>query len=251
MADTIGKVNPFLYRGYYFDSDAGLYYLNSRYYDAQTGRFLNADNLDVLQAEDGLVIDINLFAYSENNCVNNMDSEGNYRLHIPSLGFYDSKRDIYYFDKNAFQKDLGYCDSYDALIWAAGASLDYNTTKFRYNGAWWRIEVWKGNYALNSMYGGEVGIYWKKGSSGGLYQCATTNCMDMGISFYYGNHFLFSNWGTTWWLTGYKKGYFNKRYLHIMATITFPTNDMKNAFINAAHHITIHANSWRRVTFLF
>ena len=43
-ADLIGKLNPFLYRGYYYDVETGLYYLNSRYYDAQTGRFLNADS---------------------------------------------------------------------------------------------------------------------------------------------------------------------------------------------------------------
>ena len=35
--------NPFLYRGYVYDSDSGLYYLQSRYYDPVTGRFLNAD----------------------------------------------------------------------------------------------------------------------------------------------------------------------------------------------------------------
>lgn len=36
--------NPFRYRGYYYDEESGLYYLNSRYYDPQTGRFINADS---------------------------------------------------------------------------------------------------------------------------------------------------------------------------------------------------------------
>lgn len=40
---TIGTDNPFRYRGYYYDNETGLYYLNSRYYDAETGRFINAD----------------------------------------------------------------------------------------------------------------------------------------------------------------------------------------------------------------
>ena len=35
--------NPFRYRGYYYDTETGLYYLNSRYYDPDTGRFINAD----------------------------------------------------------------------------------------------------------------------------------------------------------------------------------------------------------------
>ena len=43
LADSIGAVNPLRYRGYYYDSESGLYYLNSRYYDPETGRFLNAD----------------------------------------------------------------------------------------------------------------------------------------------------------------------------------------------------------------
>ena len=39
---TVGQANPFRYRGYYYDSETGYYYLNSRYYDPITGRFLNA-----------------------------------------------------------------------------------------------------------------------------------------------------------------------------------------------------------------
>ncbi|HEX3016256.1 MAG TPA: DNRLRE domain-containing protein [Caproicibacter sp.] len=72
-ADTIGKVNPFLYRGYYFDSETGLYYLNSRYYDSNTGRFLNADN-QITCGND--LTGMNLFAYCGNNPANRIDSTG-------------------------------------------------------------------------------------------------------------------------------------------------------------------------------
>ena len=41
----IANVNPFRYKGYYYDSEVGLYYLQSRYYDPYTGRFLNADGM--------------------------------------------------------------------------------------------------------------------------------------------------------------------------------------------------------------
>lgn len=78
LASTIVKVNPFLYRGYYYDAESGLYYLNSRYYDAQTGRFLNADSQ--INPSIGLV-GTNLFAYSLNNPVNMADSLG----HFPFL----------------------------------------------------------------------------------------------------------------------------------------------------------------------
>ena len=69
----IGQKNPFLYRGYYYDTETGLYYLNSRYYDPQTGRFINADTIG------GQVGDLNshdVFAYCENNPVSRMDSTG-------------------------------------------------------------------------------------------------------------------------------------------------------------------------------
>ena len=43
LAETLGKVQPFRYRGYVFDEETGLYYLRSRYYNAERCRFLNAD----------------------------------------------------------------------------------------------------------------------------------------------------------------------------------------------------------------
>ena len=43
-AATTATYNPFTYRGYYYDTELGLYYLNSRYYDSNTGRFINVDS---------------------------------------------------------------------------------------------------------------------------------------------------------------------------------------------------------------
>ena len=45
LVNTIGKINPFRYRGYYYDTETGFYYLQSRYYDPVVGRFLNADSV--------------------------------------------------------------------------------------------------------------------------------------------------------------------------------------------------------------
>ena len=47
MAATLGAVNPLRYRGYVYDSETGLYYLSSRYYNPVWGRFINADGLIV------------------------------------------------------------------------------------------------------------------------------------------------------------------------------------------------------------
>lgn len=41
----IGHRNPFRHRGYFYDRETGLYYLKSRYYDPQTGRFINMDSV--------------------------------------------------------------------------------------------------------------------------------------------------------------------------------------------------------------
>ncbi len=78
MASTIGKLNSFLYRGYYYDSENGLYYLNSRCYDAITGRMINADRLETLTASPTSTTDKNLFSYCDNDPVNRTDDEGGF-----------------------------------------------------------------------------------------------------------------------------------------------------------------------------
>ena len=74
-ATTIGRYNPFRYRGYYYDNETGLYYLNSRYYDPSSGRFLNAD---VYINGNGDIIGFNLFAYCGNNPVMGYDPDGTF-----------------------------------------------------------------------------------------------------------------------------------------------------------------------------
>ncbi|MCL2313512.1 MAG: RHS repeat-associated core domain-containing protein [Firmicutes bacterium] len=64
----IGNINPLRYRGYYYDNETQLYYLNTRYYDPNTCRFLNADE----DPESGN----NLFVYCLNNPVNYVDYDG-------------------------------------------------------------------------------------------------------------------------------------------------------------------------------
>ena len=73
-ASTGARYNPFRYRGYYYDDDTGLYYLNSRYYDPCIGRFINADS--VMSDVGNDIQGYNLFAYCFNNPVNMDDSIG-------------------------------------------------------------------------------------------------------------------------------------------------------------------------------
>ena len=67
---------PFRYRGYCYDSDIGLYYLQSRYYNPVWGRFINVDDTTILLSTVGETHNANLFAYCSNNPVNRVDYTG-------------------------------------------------------------------------------------------------------------------------------------------------------------------------------
>ena len=73
LADTLGTLNPLRYRSYVYDSETGYYYLQSRYYDPEIGRFINADNYPT--TGQGLLGN-NMFAYCGNNPVNRKDDGG-------------------------------------------------------------------------------------------------------------------------------------------------------------------------------
>lgn len=72
----IAVLCPFAYRGYNYDYTTGLYYLQSRYYNPEWGRFLNVDDTNILLATQGENLGANLFAYCNNNPVNKADYTG-------------------------------------------------------------------------------------------------------------------------------------------------------------------------------
>ena len=74
----LGK-NPFRYRCYYYDTETGFYYLNSRYYDPQIRRFISADSMVTNTGTD--VFGYNLYSYCNNSPLNKTDSDG----HFPKL----------------------------------------------------------------------------------------------------------------------------------------------------------------------
>ena len=77
----IGNRNPFRYRGYFYDVETGLYYLHTRYYDPEIGRFVTIDDLsyaddDLSYADPEIVHGLNLYAYCGNNPVMYTDPTG-------------------------------------------------------------------------------------------------------------------------------------------------------------------------------
>ena len=70
---TYATLNPLLYRGYVYDWEIHLYYLQSRYYNPEWGRFINGDGL--VSTGQGFIGN-NMFAYCDNSAVNTYDPRG-------------------------------------------------------------------------------------------------------------------------------------------------------------------------------
>lgn len=70
----IGVLNPFRYRGYFYDEETGLYFLKTRYYDPEIGRFITIDGIEYLDPE--TINGLNLYAYCGNNPVIGYDPDG-------------------------------------------------------------------------------------------------------------------------------------------------------------------------------
>jgi len=78
----LGNINPFRYRGYYYDIETGLYYLKTRYYDPEIGRFITIDDISYLAPD--TINGLNLYAYCGNNPIKYVDRLGN----MPIVGAY-------------------------------------------------------------------------------------------------------------------------------------------------------------------
>ena len=163
----------------YTYNETELYYLQSRYYDPEVGRFINCDDVRYIGATQ-TELSYNAFAYCENEPVGLSDGTGYsskkrslYTI-IPNpitgeygflyLGFYNTGNSfVDFFDKTwstrkwCIQKLLGYCDAYDNTAWALGCFIHCLKSEFYYNNKWWRIELWMGRYGIS--VGGEIGIY--------------------------------------------------------------------------------------------
>ena len=84
---ALGNANPFRYRSYYYDNETGFYYLGGRYYDAEVGRFINADTTDLLTVTPERLTDKNLYAYCDNNPVVRKDEDGQFWLSLAKVAF--------------------------------------------------------------------------------------------------------------------------------------------------------------------
>ena len=70
----MARFNTFIYKGYNYDVETGLYYCNSRYYSPELRRFISPDSIDYLDPES--INGLNLYAYCGNDPVNRFDPTG-------------------------------------------------------------------------------------------------------------------------------------------------------------------------------
>ena len=81
---SLGNENPFRYKGYYYDVETGLYWLSSRYYDPEIGRFISPDCVDYLDPTS--INGLNLYAYCNNDPVNFCDHSGHFAISALIIG---------------------------------------------------------------------------------------------------------------------------------------------------------------------
>ena len=89
------NTNPLTYRGYYCDHAIGMYYLQSRYMNPVVNRFFNADDPDIARESKDVPVGMNLFAYCNNDPVNNVDPTG--------YCFFNSSKTIWAHDNWEYQ----------------------------------------------------------------------------------------------------------------------------------------------------
>ena len=222
--------------------------MQSRYYDSNIGRFINADEAVILCDSQPIIVQYNLFIYAVNSPVTNIDLYGYKVISVLNgAGYYDTKNNIFYYGVNAPQRLFGYCAVYNMisklfmdLNWMV---VKFNDPNYKKNGKQWMIEFWKGYYLRiykwKTTIGCEIGIYYryKNSKPKGMYWCLKNNEYKMKMSLWSGNKFVLSMMGDTWWLTGFKPFKNNKtsvKKLDMHAEIFFKSVAMAKAFESAA-----------------
>lgn len=159
---AIGNLNPFRYRGYYYDSDIDLYYLQSRYYDPEVGRFINCDDVNYIGYSEWS-ISYNPFVYCENNPVNGSDPLGNsfierLKLIFSSIISYFNTNSVSVLSPTSYDWFESSITMGNALKEAAGAKKSTAIMVHSGNFAF----QWKNlrsKYVIIHTHGSSIGIY--------------------------------------------------------------------------------------------
>ena len=114
----LSRFNPFLYRSYIYDYETGLYYLQSRYYDPEIGRFLNADDPMLTIVDNGAIC--NPYAYCDNSPINKIDIMGYKSISISQKYHEDLISVLEQLIPNIYTEDL-----WEKTLWKIGTKKLY------------------------------------------------------------------------------------------------------------------------------
>ena len=149
MAATLGTLNPLTYRGYVYDHETGLYYLQSRYYNPVIKRFISADGQ--IAGVGGDVSGYDLYEYCFNNPVNMYDSTGNWPNWIKKVVKWVAKNVVKPIVKT-IQSALSNVDA----TYSTGINVSGTPSAFIFNAQVGLSIDTKGNIAVQSSAGGGV-----------------------------------------------------------------------------------------------
>ncbi|MDR2889305.1 MAG: DUF4474 domain-containing protein [Lachnospiraceae bacterium] len=159
---------------------------------------------------------------------------------IEPFGYcYNNCQDVFSSTIDAWQKDFGYIFLYDKIAPRINLVFDCEPIYFYYDEKTWLIELWKGQYGINS--GCEVGIYYadrivpRVNLKKTLFRAVPSDEMlPISINLIQGNDSIARLTKRHWWLTAFRMGSFKRpSKLAMNVSITFPTREMLDAFVHA------------------
>lgn len=159
---------------------------------------------------------------------------------ICPFGFsYSFRQDLFSSRLDAWQRDFGYCTLYDQVSPHIQLVFDCEPIYFDYEGRTWLIELWKGQYGINT--GAEIGVYHAetllvpREYSRTLFQAAEDReLLDLSMELWEEDELLFRNSRQHWWLTGFCMGHFSCPHdLTLKVSITFPDFEMMDSFLQS------------------
>ena len=154
------------------------------------------------------------------------------------LGFhFDLRTNTLYATVHPWQRNFGFCLTYDLLANIIVMDYDTERVKFTYGGKDWMIQFWKGRYFV--CPGAEVGIYNRDEKKfGTIYNCANDDeLMNMYLELYHEDELIFSEGPMMhWWITGFDLNdkYYLPESLTSKGFIDFPSEEMANLFMKSA-----------------